>query len=190
MGHGICKIDGCERPIFIEKWMLCTLHYGRMMYKRHAQRRRSEKQTLYNQDPEKFRTKSKIWRAENRTESRTRTVRWRKKNPIYVTVTNHYNSIRAGKNPTYRDMIFFTGWDPKQGGSFADGTKWIQDNIGLRPSRTHHLHIVDRRLGFVPGNLAWVPRDKHQQQEMIPRLLLEIQNLHAELETFRRPTSV
>jgi hypothetical protein len=85
-------------------------------------------------------------------------------------------------------MPFFDGWNPDKGGSINAGEKWILENLGKRPSKRHDLHIVDRRLGFVPENLAWVPKEKHMQEELIHKLLLENQNLRTENERLRIPS--
>jgi hypothetical protein len=78
-------------------------------------------------------------------------------------------------------MPFADLWNPHRGGSFAVGAQWIIENLGRRPNKQYELHIVDRQLGFIPGNLQWVPRSKHKQEELIARLLLENQNLKKEL---------
>lgn len=83
-------------------------------------------------------------------------------------------------------MPFFEAWNPDTGGSFKVGAAWIIENIGPRPAEPYELHIINRRLGFMPGNLAWVPQDRHQQEELINRLLLENQNLRKENEALRR----
>ncbi len=96
--------------------------------------------------------------------------------PEYYTVATHRQSIRTAyksKNATYQDMPFCEAWDPDRGGSYIAGAKWIVENLGKRPSRDYELHIVDRRLGFVPGNLAWVPRADHKREEMLTKLLIE-----------------
>lgn len=79
-------------------------------------------------------------------------------------------------------MPYYDGWNPNKGGSLAAGAQWIIDNLGHRPGsgKEYHLHIVDRRIGFMPGNLQWIPCTEHKQQELIPRLMLEIQQLRAE----------
>ena len=94
----------------------------------------------------------------------------------------HFHAIRRGI-PAYRGMPFYAAWDPTKGGTHQAGANWIITNLGKRPTRTDQLHIVDRRLGFVPGNLQWVPRKKHRQSEMIARLLREIQTLKKYLRT-------
>lgn len=156
------------------------------MYARHADKARASARSRYTFKQEQLKAKRRAWRAAHREESRSQVATWRRLNPIYTTVANHYRSILAGKNPAYSGMPFFGAWNPKAGGSFDAGVKWIGDNLGPRPNRNFQLHIVDRRPGFVPGNLQWVPRDKHIQEEMVNRLLLENQNLRHENETLRK----
>jgi len=78
-------------------------------------------------------------------------------------------------------MPFFDAWNPEKGGEFRLGAQWILANLGPRPDKKYHLHIVNRALGFVPGNLQWVPSDHHRQEELINHLLLENQQLKAAL---------
>jgi len=103
--------------------------------------------------------------------------------PEYHIAAVHIRNIRIGYS-TYKDMPIFAAWDTKRGGSPAAAEKWICHNIGRRPKDgiKYQLHIVDRTLGFVPNNLRWVPADKHKREELVTRLLLENQNLRAELQ--------
>lgn len=121
--------------------------------------------------PEKIRAYKKLYRSTH---------------PELATVSNHYRFIFKQNIKAYRGMPFFDAWNPQQGGRLFAGAQWISENIGHRPSKTHHLHIVNRRLGFVPGNLQWVPQDQHCQEELIPKLLLEIQNLRNEIAILRK----
>ncbi|MGH2508387.1 MAG: hypothetical protein ACRDHZ_13460 [Ktedonobacteraceae bacterium] len=98
-----------------------------------------------------------------------------RKYPERNTVRCHHRLIFQLRRPTYAGMPFFDNWNPDKGGSFNAGAQWIIENLGHRPAGNYQLHIVDRRAGFTPGNLEWVPREKHRQSEMIDRLLLEIQ---------------
>ena len=79
-------------------------------------------------------------------------------------------------------MPFELWWNPDLGGSFKAAEEWIIENIGKRPDKTYQLHVVDRNLGFVPGNLTWVPTNKHRREELVNRLLLENQNLRKHIE--------
>jgi len=108
--------------------------------------------------------------------------------PEYSTITTHLQSIKTAykaKNATYAKMPFFASWDPQQGGRPIAGAQWIVENLGHKPSKDHELHIIDRHLGFVPENLAWVPREDHKREELLTKLLIENQQLKtriAELE--------
>lgn len=100
--------------------------------------------------------------------------------PIYSAVSNHYRSIY--KPPTlrhikaYKNMPFYDEWNPSKDGSYAIGVKWIKDNLPRR-RKGDHLHVIDRKIGFWPGNLAWIPKSKHKQEEMVNKLLLENKKL-------------
>lgn len=84
------------------------------------------------------------------------------------------------ESPSYRGMPFFDGWNPKLGGLIRDGVAWIFENIGARPQGRWELHIIDRRIGFMPGNLQWVPKEAHKSEEMIAKLLLQVRSLQEE----------
>ncbi len=102
--------------------------------------------------------------------------------PERRTVIQHLSHIFTGRKG-YGGMVFCPQWSPSHGGSYDTGEKWVLDNLGPRPrDGKYHLHIVDRRLGFVPDNLQWVPCGQHKREEMINKLLLEVQNLRAELK--------
>lgn len=92
-----------------------------------------------------------------------------------MSVTNHYRWIFKSNNRTYVGMSFYDEWNPKKGGSFDAGANWIIANLGRRPGENYQLHIIDRSVGFVPGNLEWQPRDKHRQAELINSLRLKLQ---------------
>jgi hypothetical protein len=96
--------------------------------------------------------------------------------PERRTVGAHLGWINRGVS-TYAGMPFCDDWNPKKGGSVNAGEQWIVQHLGRRPAPDYQLHIVDRRIGFMPGNLVWVPRDKHRREEMIYRLLFEVQTL-------------
>lgn len=181
----ICKTQGCKRKVYIRSRGLCSACYGRFMYARHLEQRRADARRVYHQNPNKFHKKSRAWRAAHRKESRLRVAQWRRDNPAYTSVTNHYAAIQAGKHPSYKNVPYFKGWNPRRGGSFMAGCQWIDKHLGLRPDKKYQLHIIDRRLGFVPGNLAWVPRDKHRQEELVNKLLLENHRLRAENKRLR-----
>lgn len=99
--------------------------------------------------------------------------------PEYKTVQGHFHHIftDVSHRPWYKDMPFCDDWNPQKGGSFASGAKWLIENIGKKPEGKWELHIIDKKTGFVPGNLSWVPKENHKQEEMIAKLLLENQRL-------------
>ena len=96
----------------------------------------------------------------------------------YYLICAHQQAIRNGIG-SYKDMPVFAAWDTAEGGSPLMAEKWILENLGKRPNdgQRWDLHIVDRSLGLVPGNLRWLPRNKHKQEELIAKLMLENQNL-------------
>ena len=107
--------------------------------------------------------------------------------PEYASVNTHHQSMKTSyktKHATYRGMPFYVGWDPDKGGTYTDGARWIIENIGRKPSRDYELHIIDRRLGFVPWNLAWVPRSEHKREEMLTKLLIENRQLKDRLAKY------
>lgn len=112
------------------------------------------------------------------------------KGPEYGTVVTHRRSIAlAADDPnlaSYIGMPFYPAWDFKSGGSYAAGAKWIIENLGHKPSTDYDMHIIDRRLGFVPGNLAWVPRSKHKREELVTKLLIENQELKARIRQLEK----
>jgi hypothetical protein len=88
--------------------------------------------------------------------------------PEFVTVKSHYYCIfvsKHKKDKTYKGVHFHDGWNPKKGGSFYEGYKWIIDNIGKRPKNAS-LHIIDHEKGFAPGNLEWATSRKQSNQQM------------------------
>jgi hypothetical protein len=99
----------------------------------------------------------------------------------HISVRTHYHLIRNG-DQYYRGMPFYAGWNPDKGGSYGAGAEWIIANLGRRPDKTYQLHIVDRLIGFMPENLQWVHRSKHQQEEVVAKLRLEIQKLRRQLK--------
>jgi hypothetical protein len=107
--------------------------------------------------------------------------------PEYVTVQSHKQSIKTAyqtRNAAYANLPFFAAWDPDQGGRLVVGAQWVIENLGRKPSKDYELHIIDRRLGFVPGNLAWVPRSEHKREEMLTKLLIENQHLKDRLAKY------
>jgi hypothetical protein len=90
-------------------------------------------------------------------------------------VSSHRRAIQKGHS-TYAGMPFYDGWNPKCGGATTVGADWIMKNLGW-PGEGYQLHIIDRKIGFVPGNLMWVPIDRHKSEEMIAKQALQIQAL-------------
>lgn len=131
------------------------------------------------------RLRAKRARKANPEKFRLRNKRWAARRPEYGTIHNHYNIIIHRSASAYKDLMYFDGRNPQKGGSFKAGEQWLITHLGPRPSKNYELHIVDRRLGFVPDNLAWVPKEKHIQEELINRLLLENQQLRAENNRLR-----
>lgn len=96
---------------------------------------------------------------------------------------------RVGDMKSYQGMPFFDEWNPDKGGSFIAGEKWIIENLGRRPvdnflmtgqtvrypgqKSRWQMHILDRPVGFVPGNLAWMPTNKHNRLEAINLAIVE-----------------
>jgi hypothetical protein len=77
-------------------------------------------------------------------------------------------------------MPFHAEWNPHQGGAFTAGANWIVDHLGHRPSKEYQLHILQKSLGFVPGNLMWVPTSQHKRSELLNLLLEENKQLRQE----------
>ena len=113
-------------------------------------------------------------------------AKWYAANVERESVRGHHYFICRQQKSGYAGMPFFDGWNPDRGGSFNAGAQWIIEALGQRPGKRYELHIVDRRLGFVPNNLQWVPKERHYQEELINRLLLENQNLRAENQALLR----
>ena len=115
----------------------------------------------------------------------------------YRVVNSHKQAILAprlrpskhhgARDRCYKDMPFYDGWNPAKGGSVKAGAEWIILNLGRRPGPDWQIHIIDRLVGFVPGNLAWIPRDSHKQQELCAQLLRENQVLRARVAEFENP---
>lgn len=102
-----------------------------------------------------------------------------KMSPEYSTVASHFRKIKAG-HPSYKGMPFYRQWDTSLGGSLIDGAMWIRDNLPKRRA-LDHLHIIDRRIGFMPGNLIWISKHKHKQEELLNKTLLENSRLKKKL---------
>lgn len=114
-------------------------------------------------------------------------VRWSKRLE-YRLVNSHFQSIREShkpKNATYANMPIHPAWEENP--SLA--AEWIATNLGPRPADDYQLHIIDRPIGFMLGNLAWVPRGGHKQDELVNRLLIENQQLRARITKLEKERS-
>jgi hypothetical protein len=169
----ICSVEGCEQKHAAKG--LCQHHYDKT-------RNKTSRESLR-------RRKIKIETA-NRDKSNQISREWVLAHPEYGSVALHYWSIFGSRQKnavSYKGMPYFDGWNPKNGGSLKAGANWIRENLGPRPGsgKEYHLHIVNRAIGFMPGNLQWVPQAKHAQEELVNKLLLEVQNLRIENERLR-----
>jgi hypothetical protein len=179
----VCKIEGCGLTVLATA--LCCRHYHQAYRVANLEKRRAWAKA----NRKKINRKNRAYWKANRDKKKTLCRQWASANAEHLSVRGHYHLIFTTRSPYYVDMPYWDEWNPNRGGSFKAGAKWIIENIGRRPgtSKEYQLHIISRRLGFVPGNLAWIPRDKHRQDELIPKLLIEIQNLRLELDALRRP---
>lgn len=106
---------------------------------------------------------------------------------IRILVRGHLVATRDEKNNSYRNMPFYEKWNPQKGGSYVAAEKWILENIGPRPKDgKYHLHVVDRRVGFMPGNLSWIPVGAHKREELLNKVLLENQQLRERLKKYEK----
>ena len=169
----VCKRQGCDitvwarglcRRCYAQNWWGANLDKSRAKSRKSARKQRRA-------NPEKFRLRTNLWHANHRE---------------YDAVANHYNIIVRDPKPAYKNLPFFSEWNPKVGGSIKVGEQWILSHLGRRPSSNFDLHIVDRRLGFVPDNLQWMPRSRHAQNEMIATLLLQVQQLQKSNKALRK----
>ena len=187
----LCATEKCLRPVHAKG--LCKTCYSKLYVQTHREQHRKRGRTWAKKNREKDLAARRANYAANPELRERRYAREKAKrsaNPERVAVKGHYDAIHAVKRcPTYTGMPFFKDWSPKTGGSYDAGAQWIIENIGRRPGSgtEYHLHIVDRKIGFMPGNLQWVPREKHAQEEMINKLLLENQNLRQQLK-YQFPT--
>jgi hypothetical protein len=105
--------------------------------------------------------------------------------PEYRTVWQHYRWIFTNdiKYRTYWGMPFYDKWNPKKGGSYQVGAKWIMENLGKRPGENYSLDIIKHDRGFVPGNLRWA---QHKIQFLNTRWLKNLTNQQFLAEAIRR----
>jgi hypothetical protein len=104
----------------------------------------------------------------------------RRRRPEWYSIVSHIKCIHKGVS-TYAGMPIYSKWDSKTGGSYRIGEQWVIANLGCRPAKDYDLHIIDRRIGFMPGNLKWVSRTTHQREEMRNRLLVDQRRLAIEV---------
>lgn len=83
-------------------------------------------------------------------------------------------------------MPAYDYWNPKHGPhAIAMAVRDILEEIGDKPGRDYNLHIIDKRVGFWPGNLMWIPVAQHKQAEMLNRLIEENHRLHKQIAALR-----
>lgn len=104
---------------------------------------------------------------------------FQKKYPaIYRSVINHFKWIYNPHDPEryhgYKGMPAHQSWNPKKGPkAVVKAVTDILSEIGDKPSKKHILHIMDKRIGFRPGNLMWVPSIEHKRMELLNILIKE-----------------
>lgn len=185
-----CLTQGCHRTDFKGRG-LCVKCYDKWIKPiRTARWRRKQQQHLRRQIKAKLCT---YYRCPNSPLPNHRRCSLHlsapKTTPEYRTVAAHLQFIRQEKS-TYKNMPFFSEWNPQHGGSIRAGELWILNNLGKRPTDGKwELHIVDRAIGFMPNNLRWVPCQFHKREEFVNRIYLENQNLRKELERLQQSTS-
>lgn len=104
--------------------------------------------------------------------------------PEYTTLYFHLRYIRKGKTG-YKNMPFFSAWNPHEGGNFLKGYNWILSNLGRRPSKKHELHVMNRGIGVWPGNLCWLTRSNHWRNEERYQMMARIKELEDEVSMLR-----
>jgi hypothetical protein len=130
-------------------------------------------------------------RAKRLTQPRCKLCQVRRR-AIYSSVIGHWRNIFVTSLPTFKGkakyhtpayfgMPWHDGWNKDKEGLLA-ARDWIIATLGFRPEGgkyKYQLHVIDRAIGFVPGNLVWVSKDKHRQQEMINVLLFKVREFEA-----------
>jgi len=107
-----------------------------------------------------------------------------KTRPEYKTIQDHLGLIfnkNYKRHKDYKNMPFYDKWNPKMGGSILAGMNWIFANLPKR-QQDGHLHIIDKKIGFMPGNLTWIPNGRHKREELLNKVLLENSRLKKKLE--------
>lgn len=109
---------------------------------------------------------------------------------VYRSVINHFKWVYNPHNPAryhgYKGMPAYEPWNPANGSlAIAKAVRDILAEIGDKPGRDYNLHIVDKRIGFWPGNLMWIPVVAHKRAEMLNQLIEENHRLHEEIALLR-----
>ena len=124
---------------------------------------------------------TKAWYEANKDKHKSAQKEWHLLYPEYWTVKAHWTMIFGSKpKPTYINMPFFDEWNPRKGGSFLAGVRWLVETLGPRPDKTYQLHIIQKDIGFVPGNLVWVPLSQHKRREFLSLVLEDCRQLKIE----------
>jgi len=171
-----CRFDGCDRQARTVRSSLCGVHYT-LICRRHQKEHGLCALALC---PQQRLGDSQYCQKHKHQRLIYRKSLSGKITPEFRTVSRHLHLIRH-KVSTYAGMPFFDGWNPNCGGAIKNGEAWIVKHLGNRPAAGYDMHVVDRQIGFMPGNLQWVPRDKHRRTELLNTLLREIQQLKLRL---------
>jgi hypothetical protein len=102
-----------------------------------------------------------------------------KQYPSYCSALRHIEWIVSSNYPrhkSYKNMKLHPEWDPRKtnlsiGQCAQRAMRWIQENIGERPSPDYQLHVIkkhERDSGFFsPKGIKWLPKiDRHQRMEL------------------------
>lgn len=172
----ICQSPGCETLVGYTK-------IGRVLCRYHHKQIYNKKWRADN--PEKVATYVQRWVGKNLDHRREIGRRSSARHPEYKSIYDHHRVTFTIQHPSYIGMPFCDNWNPNKGGMFNNGVKWIIENIGKRPSKDYQLHVIDRRIGFMPNNIIWVPKSQHRRLELVTQLLLENQQLRCQIEEIK-----
>lgn len=101
--------------------------------------------------------------------SKTHTAAFRAEHPLYTTWMNHRQLCNRPNYPGYhryggRGIKVAPEWNTQQ--DFLAFEMWVYENIGPRPSSSHHLDRIDNDGDFAPGNLQWsTPGESQRNKE-------------------------
>lgn len=144
------------------------------------------KASYYEKNKVKIRKQHRSYYKRNRKAAIASAYAYKDAHPIRKLISNHLDYILNPKNVShrsYRNMPFFDAWNPKKSGSYLTGEKWIIKNIGEKPADgRYNLHIIDRRIGFMPENLMWIPIGAHKREELLNKTLIENKQLKDRLK--------